>query len=119
MDRRNLMLATWRSAQVHLSLVSVELKSVGSHPPAHVAYAVRNTSLELGTVTRLTEAVNLSVIGVEVGVKAVCNNQAKQIYGVKKKQNRPKHAPIPVEHRRPAWSRSMMFLHNEQTGIDH
>jgi len=51
----------------HLGLVSVELKSVGSHPPAHVAYAVRNTALELGTVTRLTETVNLSVVDVEVG----------------------------------------------------
>jgi len=76
------MLATWRSAPDHLSLISVELKSVGSHPPAYVAYAVRNMALELETVTRLTEAVNLSFIGVEIGVQAMCTNQSKQIWGV-------------------------------------
>jgi len=88
------MLAMWRSVPDHLNFVSVELKSVGSHPPAYVTYAVRNTALELRTVTRQSEAVNLSVIGVEVGVQTMCTNQSKQICGVKKKQNRPKNRSL-------------------------
>ena len=62
------MLSTRRCAPDHLSLVGVELKSVGPHPPAYVTYAVRNTALELGTVTRLIEAVYLRDVSVEVGV---------------------------------------------------
>ena len=85
------MLATRRSAPDHLGLVGVELKSVGSHPHTHVTHAGRNTVLELGTITRLTEAVYLRVVGVEVGVQAVCTNQSNQICGVQKKQNRPKN----------------------------
>jgi len=90
-----MMLATRRSAPDHLGLVSVELKSVGPHPPAHFAYAVRNTVLELGTITGLTEAVYLRVVRVETaGVQAVCTNQSDQICGVQKKQNRSKNRSL-------------------------
>jgi len=88
------MLATWRSAPDHLRLVSVELKLLGSHPPANVAYAVRNTALELVTVTRLIDAVSVNVISVEMGVQAVCTNPSKQICSLKKKQNQPKNRSL-------------------------
>jgi len=88
------MLATRRSAPDHLGLVSVKLKSVGPHPPTNVTYAIRNTALELGTVTRLTEAVYLRVVSVEVWVKAMCTNKSEQICSVQKKQNRSENRSL-------------------------
>lgn len=47
-----------------------------------MTYTVEDTFLELGTVTRLTEAINLCVVIVGVMVQAVLTNQSKQIGSV-------------------------------------
>ena len=111
------MLAARLSASDYLSLVGVELKSVGPHPPAYVTYAVRNTTLELGKVTRLTEAVYLLVVSVEVwGLGRVHEQVEADLRCTEETES--VQEPIPVGHRKPAWSRSMMFLYSEQTEID-
>jgi hypothetical protein len=72
-------LAKRRSKPNSLGLVGVELKSIGTHPLAHVTYAVRDTALELATATRPTEAVYLRIVCIEVRDQTVCTNQSKQI----------------------------------------
>lgn len=50
--------------------------------------------LELRTVTRTTEAVNLGIISVEVGVQAIRTHQAEQVSCVEQKEDWPKDRPL-------------------------
>lgn len=63
--------AAWRSEPDHLSLANVELKAVGSQPFTDVADAIGDAALKQGAATRLTEAINMYVISVEMRIQAM------------------------------------------------
>jgi len=77
-QRDTAALYRFKATPDHRSLVSVELKSVGSHPPANVAYACsQKHGSGAGNSHQLTEAVNLSVVGVEVPMRTTARCRPK------------------------------------------
>jgi len=83
---RNTMTTACRTAPDELRLQCIQLQPVAAHPPPHVVEAPWHAMLEQADISRLTPAVNLRIVRIQVGMQTMFGDQRHEIGGVQHKQ---------------------------------
>jgi len=86
---RNVMTTACRSAPSdELCLQCIQLYPVAAHPPPYVVEAPWHVVLEQADISRLTPAVNMRIVRIQVGMQTMFGDQQRKIGGVQYKQQR-------------------------------